>query len=101
MNAQLCIGILVLDGGTAIARDGELEFHYVSKAAAQGDLEAFQKVAWCHSAGIGTVCNPERALEWYLKAATQGCAEAQFQVGERCRTGDGTIKDPQLGTGWS
>ena len=56
-------------------------FRWYMKAADNGYLEAFYKIAKCYERGKGVRNNTEEAIRWYTKGANLGHIESQFLLG--------------------
>ena len=49
----------------------------LKEKAAQGDVSAQFRLAYCYFKGVGVTQDPKQAVYWYRKAAEQGHARAQ------------------------
>ncbi len=98
----LCLGWIVLLGGTAQARPPEITWdwykagetylrykvpspalstRYFRKAAERGNTSAQYKLGEHYENGVGVARNPREAYRWYRRAAEAGDRYAEFKVG--------------------
>jgi len=78
-QAQLLLGCTLYALGPN--QDYKMSFHWISKAANQGNAVAQSMLAHLYRFGFGTEANQSLANEWELKAAENGEVESAYNLG--------------------
>ncbi|MCD8492333.1 MAG: sel1 repeat family protein, partial [Geovibrio sp.] len=84
----------VLPSGSKICyADYDKSFAYYTKAAAQGNADAQNKLGLMHAAGKGTMKDYEEAVKWLTMAAGQRHPEALYNLACMYHEGKGVKAD--------
>ena len=82
--SQNDLGHMYLDGfpDYNIPQDIDKAIFYLSKAAAQNQVNAMTTVGWVHFSGEhGTTKDNDQAIGWNKKASDLGCSTASYNMG--------------------
>ena len=82
--SQNDLGHMYLDGYPeySIPQDTDKAIYYLSKAAAQNQVNAMTTVVWVHFSGeYGAIKDNEQAIGWNKKASDLGCSTASYNMG--------------------
>ena len=91
VDAQTMLGEMYLDGINGVAVDHEAAFHWLSKAAAQGDPQAEYLLGFMYENGLYVARNVSRAVKWYKKSAQKGDVLAQYNLALIYKEGKGGV----------
>ena len=89
VQSQLRLGAMYRDG-TAVSRNTQRAFYWLSQAAKNGHVLAQLRVAKMFQEGVGVEQNHRSAFEWFSRSAQSGQVDALTQVGKMLRHGIGT-----------
>ena len=82
--SQNDLGHMYLDGYPeySIPQDTDKAIYYLSKAAAQNQVNAMTTVGWVHFTGeYGAIKDNDQAVGWNKEASDLGCSTASYNVG--------------------
>ena len=75
-------------------------FHWFTKAAEQGHLDAIYYCGQMYDTGRGVEKDSSKAFSYFSKAAHQGHADAQFDLAIMYKNGEGIKKDNEKAFEW-
>lgn len=81
-GAQLQLGIAYRDGLYGLTPDARTAFHWLEKAAVNGNAFAEDAVAMAYDKGLGVNRNETLAAQWWNKAIQDGSHEARVHLAE-------------------
>jgi TPR repeat protein len=97
--SQYLVAMVDLSGVAGLT-DAAKSAAWLAKAAAQGHVEAENKLAQFYEYGAGVPSNPSVAAQWYLKAANTGFAPAQYNLGLMFEEGRGVARNYVTARQW-
>lgn len=98
--AQYRLGFAYLYGTNEVPKDYKKAYQWLSKAAAQGRIDAYPQLAVIYLDGLGRKQDYAQAQKWLEMGATAGDAFAQARLGLMYYRGEGVKKDFSRALPW-
>jgi uncharacterized protein len=92
-EAQFLLGRCFSGGKYGVKQDKAKAFHWISKAAHQGDVVAQCELGIMYDKGEGVKQDKSHAFEWFMVAARKGHTKSQYCLGTCFETGSGVKRD--------
>ncbi|MDH5488913.1 MAG: sel1 repeat family protein [Rhodospirillaceae bacterium] len=101
--SEFLLGIILRNGFGGVAKDPELAFKYILKAAEKDHWSAQYSIAGMYAMGSGVEKNPEAALKWAIISAARG-SKAGLSLAKKLRkelSDETRIKAQAIADKWS
>jgi len=85
--------VILARGGQGVSADAERAFELASKGSAANHAGSINVLGWLHRDGIGTVKNPQLAVELFQRAAMMNDRNAMANLARAYARGEGIEED--------